>query len=550
MAPKQIQIKLKEKGKVLKKEAEMLKQTDEASKFRELIKAAPYGIFLIDLSGKIIASNESGAMRLGKTPEEIIGTTLREYFPSDVSKNRQKKGIEVIQSGNPISFEDQVGDRYYYNTISPVFNNQGNMEYLAVYGNDITDRKRSEDMLRGSETKYRAILEGIEEGYYETDLTGTFTFVSDKLCEMVNFSREELLYRENREFNTPETAKKIFDTFNNIYKTGKPAKIESFEFFTKEKEGIRKMYLELSVSLMKDPYGDPVGFRGIVRDGTERIKAEEALGESEEKYRLLADNISDNIWVLDLQSMKFSYISPSVIRITGYSVDESTGLRLRDVLTPPSMEIVKKAVNEELEKESQGADPMRSRMLELEQHHKNGTTIWTEVSIRLIRNAEGHPIEVLGVTRDITQRKKLETQLQHAQKMEAIGTLAGGIAHDFNNLLMSIVGKTSVMLHDLDADHPFYDQLKSIEQFIHSGSNTTKQLLGFARTGKFDVKPLDLNTLTANSIKMFMATKKEINIHEKYQNDVWTVEVDSNQIEQVLLNLFINAWQAMPKHQI
>jgi two-component system cell cycle sensor histidine kinase/response regulator CckA len=158
---------------------------------------------------------------------------------------------------------------------------------------------------------------------------------------------------------------------------------------------------------------------------------------------------------------------------------------------------------------------------------------------------EGKPA-TLNFLRDITPQKKLEAQLQQMQRMEALGTLGGGVAHDFNNLLMGIQGRTSLMLMDKDSSHPDFEHLKGIEDYVKSAANLTKQLLGFARGGKYEVKPTDINELVKKSSNMFGRTKKEIKIHGKYQKDVWTIESDQGQIEQVLMNLYVNAWQAMP----
>jgi two-component system cell cycle sensor histidine kinase/response regulator CckA len=130
--------------------------------------------------------------------------------------------------------------------------------------------------------------------------------------------------------------------------------------------------------------------------------------------------------------------------------------------------------------------------------------------------------------------------------MEAIGTLAGGIAHDFNNLLMGIQGYAELTLLDLDPSHPHYERLRRIEAQVQSGADLTKQLLGFARGGRYEVKPADMNDILEKSSSMFGRTQKEISIHRKFGRDLWSVEVDREQMEQVLMNLYMNASQAMP----
>jgi nitrogen-specific signal transduction histidine kinase/CheY-like chemotaxis protein len=151
-----------------------------------------------------------------------------------------------------------------------------------------------------------------------------------------------------------------------------------------------------------------------------------------------------------------------------------------------------------------------------------------------------------GIIRDITERKRLEAQLQQAQKMEAIGTLAGGIAHDFNNLLMGIQGNVSLILSDMDASDPHYQRLKNTEKQIQSGAKLTSHLLGYARKGRYEVKPLSLNQLVEETSETFSRTKREVAIHRELAPDLFAVEADPGQIEQVLWNLFINAADAMP----
>lgn len=190
---------------------------------------------------------------------------------------------------------------------------------------------------------------------------------------------------------------------------------------------------------------------------------------------------------------------------------------------------------------------------EIRLKRKNGEGLFARLDSIAVQDADGRFNRLLTAVADISRRKraekekqKLEYQLQQAQKMKAIGTLAGGIAHNFNNLLMGIEGRISLMLFELDAGHPHYEQLQAIEKIIRSATQLTRELLGFARGGKYEIQPTDLNLLIKSTAEAFIATRKDIEVRTAFQEKIWPVEADSSQIEQVLLNLYINAMQAMP----
>jgi signal transduction histidine kinase len=175
---------------------------------------------------------------------------------------------------------------------------------------------------------------------------------------------------------------------------------------------------------------------------------------------------------------------------------------------------------------------------------KQGTQFRAEISTALVTFNEKPAIQ--GLLRDVTEKERLHAKLQQAQRLESVGTLAGGVAHDFNNLLMAIQGNASLALTRLETSHSAYEKLRNITTYVEDAAALTKQLLGFARGGKYEVKATQLNDLIQKTAQMFGRTKKEITIRIKPQQDLWSVAVDRGQIEQVLLNLLVNACQAMP----
>jgi PAS domain S-box-containing protein len=178
---------------------------------------------------------------------------------------------------------------------------------------------------------------------------------------------------------------------------------------------------------------------------------------------------------------------------------------------------------------------------------KDGSLFETEATISPVRDSDGEIISFVSVQRDVTHEIELQRQLRQTQKMEAIGTLAGGIAHDFNNLLMGIQGNISLSLSEIDATSPLFENLKKVEQYILDGVELTKQLLGFARGGKYEVRLTDVNHLLKEQSFLFSRANKNITFDIEYAANLWSVEADRDQLEQVILNLYMNALQAMPQ---
>jgi len=263
---------------------------------------------------------------------------------------------------------------------------------------------------------------------------------------------------------------------------------------------------------------------------------ENLFSESENMYQIVVDNANESIFVLQDGVMKFP--NPATLELFGYGKGELARIPFARLVLEEDRGVWL-GQEQRLEGNRKAVSSSTFRILKA-----SGERVWVDMNAITIEWIDRPAFLVF--LRDVTDKKMMEGELLHAQKMEAVGTLAGGMAHDFNNLLTGILGYASLMLLNKDASDPHYERLKSIEALVQSGSNLTKQLLGFARGGTHEKKPTDLNELVRSSSEMFGRTKREISIHREYQKDAYTVDVDRGQIEQVLLNLYVNAWQAMP----
>jgi PAS domain S-box-containing protein len=280
-------------------------------------------------------------------------------------------------------------------------------------------------------------------------------------------------------------------------------------------------------------------YAGQKRKIEELETAHKALLESEEKYRTILESIEDGYYEVDLAG-HFTFVNDSLCDIYGYSREELMGTRIGS-LTDGEVEERGYAVFNKVY-----ATGIAEKGFSWLAIRKDGAKKSVEASVSLKRDAEGAPIGFRGIVRDVSEKQRLEAQLQHAQRMESIGTLAGGIAHNFNNLLMGIMGYSSLMLMETASDHPNYDRLKKITKQVESGAKLTRQLLGYAREGSYEIRPINLNRLVKETSDTFGMTRKDITVHHDFYDGLHGIKADQGQIEQVLLNLYINAADAMP----
>ena len=404
--------------------------------------------------------------------------------------------------------------------------------------NEISHRKDVEEKLKRTEAKYQNILGSIEDGYYEVDLSGNFIFFNDSLCKILGYTRNELPDIKLDDFTDKENIKKGYKAFNEVYSTGVSKKDFGWEIISKG--GIRKN-VEASISLIYDleSRNKPIGFRGILRDITQRKEAEELLLKSEERFRVLVEKNPLGISLMDRNNY-YKYINPKFIDMFGYVLEEiPTG---RDWLRKafPDDEYRKSVISSYL-KNIKEHEIGETRPQTHDVHCKDG-------SVKLInfRSVTMETGEQINFCEDITEQRRLESHLAQAQKVESLATLAGGMAHNFNNLLMGIQGNISLMLLETNHKHTNYSRLKNIEKLVQKGAKLTHQLLGYAREGNYEIRPISLNQLVTETSETFALTRKEIRIKNNLSDDGGWIIADQGQIDQVLLNLYINAADAMP----
>ncbi|MFH1980297.1 MAG: PAS domain S-box protein [Pseudomonadota bacterium] len=464
---------------------------------------------------------------------------IKVFHPED--KEIYQRNIQNALEGTPYNQVAKVffpdGSIHFVHTKAyPRTNDAGDIIGLFGTSQDITERILAEKALRDSEEKYRHIFENSVVGFFQSTPEGRFISVNSAFAKMLRYeSPEELLsiitdigaqYYVN--LDDRRRYQKILQ---------KEGKVDGLEFKARCKDG-SEIWVSNSTRAYFDDVGQVIRYEGVVNDITHRRLAEEARRESEEKLRAILMASPDPMVMYDTNGVP-QYINPAFTDVFGWTMDELKGHRIPFV--PADQQSITSGAIREVYHNQVTAS------FETQRHTKDGRTIDVLISAAAMKGPDGDPSGMIVNLTDISQKKAMQAHYEQAQRMEALGTLAGGIAHDFNNLLMGIQGRISLMAEDLGDTDSHAEHIRAIEDHIQSATSLTTQLLGIARGGKYEVNPIDLNELLVTSANMFGRTRKELRILTKTHGSSLVIEADKRQIEQVFLNLFVNAWQAMPE---
>ncbi|MFA5180673.1 MAG: PAS domain S-box protein [Syntrophales bacterium] len=383
---------------------------------RAMIDAMHNAALIMDLRGKILATNHFVSKALGKDVKELVGDNLYECLPPEWMPVWKGNIEKVIDTRRACGFEKVIDDRYFYNDIHPIFDKEGKLIQIAIFQYEITRYKKAEERIKAEQLFLRQVIDAVPAFIGVRDVAGCYELVNVAIANAYGTTVENIIGKTDVDLNIPAD--------------------EAARFLRNDQE--------------------------VMKTGTAKFIVEE----------------------------KCTYADGSVHWLSTYKVPLTDG--------------------------------------------------------------KGNCSRILAVAMDRThlkeaeeERKKLQDQLLQSQKMEAIGAMSSGMAHDFNNILMGIQGFISLLLYELSGDHPHRSKLENMELYIKRGAELTRQLLGFAQGGKYNVQPTNFNTFLEKSAELFSRTRKEIWIHKRFDDSLWNVEIDQGQMDQVFLNLFINAAQAM-----
>ncbi|HVO65829.1 MAG TPA: PAS domain S-box protein [Syntrophales bacterium] len=372
--------------------------------------------------------------------------------------------------------------------------------------------KRTVEALKKSEEYFRAITQNSSDIILIVNKIGTITYVNPSIERFLGYKPEELIGKSGFNFIVPtDIPRAIYDfgrailtkdiiipnSFRVRHKDGSEHVLEGvgnnlldnsivagFVMNVRDITDRRKVEEELGIyrkhleDMVEERTSELAEMNSqLLIELTERKRVEEAVRKSEERYRLLADNAHDVIWIVGMD-MRLIYISPSVLRALGFSVEESMGRTMNEAFTPASFEMVTQVFAEEMAKEASSQyDLNRSRILEIEMFHRDGSIIPFEVHYSFLRGADGRPTGILAIARDITERKRAEDEKRHREKLQSSLEIAGAICHEMNQPMQIISGYVELLMKDLSGNHPLYERLGAILTQIERMSTITARLM-------------------------------------------------------------------------
>jgi PAS domain S-box-containing protein len=503
-----------------------------------IVEAAPTGMLLVDSNARIVMANQQIERTLGYVRAQLIGRPLddllpersRQIHPDHIAQFRSNPHPRHLGAGRDLWARHQDGrDIPVEIGLAPV--RYKRHLYVLASVIDITER-------RGAEERLRWLSLAVDQGptsVVMTDLAGNIEYVNPKFTEVTGYTLDEVRGKNPRILKSGMTAP---ETYRDLWNAITAGRSWHGEILNRKKDGT-SYWDAMWVYPIRDARGAVTRLLALKEDVTHRKDAEQALRASEQRLRTLLETV--NLIVLGLDAnANVEYVNPFFLKVAGYEREEVVGKSWFQFL-PERLRLGIEGVFRELL--TQDLHPHYENPI-LTRQGKERLIAWNNT---VLRDPKGQPAGTLSIGEDITERTQLEAQFRQAQKMEAVGRLAGGVAHDFNNVLTAIFGYTELMLGDLPEDSPMREDLGEIRKASQPAATLTKQLLAFSRQQVLEPVVLSLNDLVQDIEKMVgRMVGEDVDVRLNLAADAGNVRADPGQLHQVIMNLAVNARDAMP----
>ncbi len=496
-----------------------------------LLEQMPAILWSVDAELRFTSSLGAALATLNLSPNQVLGTSLFEYFGTDdpdfVPIAAHLKALQGQESSYEFSWED----RTFRCHVEPLRDPHGEILGALGVAFDVTPGKRAEDALKVSERRYRRLFEDSRDAIYVSSTDGVLLEFNRSMLEMFGYSPEEM-----RELNAEvlylhrEDRKRFQEAIES------QGSVQDFEVQLVTKDG-RVMHCLLSSSLQHGEDGEVIGYQGIIHDITQRKIAEETLRKEKEFSDAALESLPGLFYLFDERG-RFLRWNRNLEWVTGYTAADLSVMQPLDIVAPADRPRLERCMADVF---SKGSSSSEADLLK-----EDGSTTPYFFTGTLIEIA-GRPC-VVGMAMDLESQRRLEEQLRQSQKMEAIGQLAGGVAHDFNNILTVILSNADILLSALGPEDPRREELEGIREASQRAASLTRQLLAFSRKQMLRPKIVNLNSAIVNLENMLRRLiGEDIELITLLDPALWLVEADPGQIEQVVMNLAVNARDAMPR---
>jgi two-component system cell cycle sensor histidine kinase/response regulator CckA len=520
------------------------RKESEEDRFRlaAIVEFSGDAIISKDLDGIITTWNKGAENLFGYAAEEIIGTSVRKLIPANLQAE-ETQILEKIKRGESVVHSEtrrQTKDGRLIDVsimISPIRDASGRIIGMSKMARDITARKQAEEARQASETLYRTLFEYAPDGIVIADTDSYYIDANASICRMLGYTHEELIGLHASDIVTPTELEHIEPALNTI----KTSSDYHREWQFRRKDG--SVFLaEVIATAMPDG-----NLLGMIRDITERKKVEAELRESEAQFRTMANSIPQLAWMAHADGYAFWY-NQRWHDYTGMTLEQMQGWGWQSVHDPKRLPTVLEGWREAITT----GQPFE---MEFPLRAADGGFHMFLTRVQPVKDSQGAVVRWFGTSTDVDELKRTqdalrtsEEQLRQSQKLEAIGQLAGGIAHDFNNLLTVITGYSDLTLRDFHPDDPAYAKIQEVKNAANRAAALTRQLLAFSRKQILQPVVLDLNAVVTEVAMMLQRLiGEDIELALALDPSIGCIETDPSQLEQIIMNLTVNARDAMPQ---